>query len=49
MDLIYLLYGKKDCSKFLEAWMALAYIVVISGRSFNWGAIISKQLSIFVQ
>jgi hypothetical protein len=49
MALISRLYGEKDCSKFSEAWMPLAYIVAISGRSFNWGAIISKQLSIYVQ
>jgi hypothetical protein len=46
MVLICRLYGENDCSKFSEAWMPLAYTVAISGRSFNWGAIISKQLSI---
>jgi hypothetical protein len=45
MALIYQLYGEKDCSRFSEAWMPLSYIVAISGRGFNWGAIISKQLS----
>jgi hypothetical protein len=40
------LYGDKDFSKFSEAWMPLAYTMEISIRSFNWGAIISKQLSI---
>jgi hypothetical protein len=49
MDLIYRLYGEKDCSKFSEAWMPLAYTVAIVGSSFNWGAIISKQLRIYVQ
>jgi hypothetical protein len=49
MALIYRLYGEKDCCKLSEAWMPLAYIMVIFGRSFNWGAIISKQLSIYVQ
>jgi hypothetical protein len=29
--------------------MPLSYIVAISRRSFNWGAIISKQLSICIQ
>jgi hypothetical protein len=29
--------------------MPLAYIVAITGSSFNWGAIISKQLIICVQ
>jgi hypothetical protein len=29
--------------------MPLAYMVAISGRGFNWGAIISKQLSICIQ
>jgi hypothetical protein len=46
MALIFRLYGEKDCSKFLEAWMPLAYTMAISGSSSNWGAIISKQLSI---
>jgi hypothetical protein len=46
MALIYRLYGEKDFSKFSEAWIPLAYTVAISGRSFNWGAIIPKQLSI---
>jgi hypothetical protein len=46
MALICRLYGEKDCSKFSEAWMPLAYTVAISRSSFNWGAIISKQLSI---
>jgi hypothetical protein len=35
MALIYRLYGEKDCSKFLEAWMPLAYTVAISESSFN--------------
>jgi hypothetical protein len=43
------IYGEKDCSKFSEAWMPLAYTVAIIGSSFNWGEIISKQLSICVQ
>jgi hypothetical protein len=42
MALICQLYGEKDCSRFSEAWMSLAYTVAISGRVFNWGAIISK-------
>jgi hypothetical protein len=46
MALIYRLYGEKDCSKFSEAWMPLAYTVAIFEDSFNWGAIISKKLSI---
>jgi hypothetical protein len=46
MALICRLYGEKDCSKFSEAWMPLAYTVAISRSSFNWGAIISKKLSI---
>jgi hypothetical protein len=49
MALICHLYGEKDYSRFLEAWMPLAYMVAISGRAFNWGAIISKQLSICIQ
>jgi hypothetical protein len=35
MDLIYRLYGEKYCSNVSEAWMLLAYTVVISGSSFN--------------
>jgi hypothetical protein len=46
MALIYRLYGEKDCSKFLEAWIPLAYTMVIIGSSLKWGVIISKQLSI---
>jgi hypothetical protein len=49
MDFIYQLYGEKECSRFSEVWMPLAYTVVISGRGFNWGVIISKQLRIYVQ
>jgi hypothetical protein len=49
MALIFHLYGEKDCSKFFEAWMPLAYTVVISGSVFNWGSIISKQLSIRIE
>jgi hypothetical protein len=49
MALICLLYGEKDCYIFSKAWMPLAYIVVIFGRGFNWGAIISKKISICVQ
>jgi hypothetical protein len=45
MALLYRLHGEKDCSRFSEAWMPLAYTVAISRISFNWGAIISKQLS----
>jgi hypothetical protein len=42
MALICRLYGEKECSRFSEAWMPLAYAVAIFGRGFNWGAIISK-------
>jgi hypothetical protein len=45
MALLCRLHGEKDCSRFLEAWMPLAYTVAISGTRFNWGAIISKQLN----
>jgi hypothetical protein len=45
MALLCRLHGEKDCSRFSEAWMPLAYTVAISGTSFNWGTIISKQLS----
>jgi hypothetical protein len=48
MALIYRLYGEKDCSKFFEAWMPLACTVVISGSSFNSGAIVSNKLNICV-
>jgi hypothetical protein len=48
MALICRLYGEKDCSNFSEAWMPLAYTMVISRSSFNWGAIISKKLRICV-
>jgi hypothetical protein len=40
---------RRTAPSFSEAWMPLAYTVAISGSSFNWGAIISKQLSICVQ
>jgi hypothetical protein len=36
----------KYCSKFLEVWMPLAYTMAIYRSSFNWGAIISKEMSI---
>jgi hypothetical protein len=45
MALICRLYGDKDCSRFFEAWMPIAYNVAVSGSTFNWRAIISKQLS----
>jgi hypothetical protein len=45
MALLCRLHGEKDCSRFSEAWMPLAYTVAISRIGFNWGAIISKQLS----
>jgi hypothetical protein len=45
MALICLLYGERDCTKFLEAWMPLAYTVPISNNNFNWGAMILKKLS----
>jgi hypothetical protein len=49
MALICRLYGEKDCSIFSEEWMPLDYTVEISGSGFNWGVIISKQLSIYIQ
>jgi hypothetical protein len=45
MDLLCRLRGEKDCSRFSEAWMPLAFTVAILVIGFNWGAIISKQLS----
>jgi hypothetical protein len=41
MDLICRFYGEKDCSRFLEAWIPLAYTVAIIECIFNWGEIIS--------
>jgi hypothetical protein len=49
MSLICILYGKKDCSRLSEAWMPLAYTMEISRSIFNWGAIISKQLSTIIE
>jgi hypothetical protein len=49
MALLYRLHGEKDCSRFLEACMPLAYTVAIFRIGFNWGAIISKQLSTCIQ
>jgi hypothetical protein len=46
MDLICRFYKEKYCLKFSEAWIPLTYTVAIFVSSFNWGAIISKQLSI---
>jgi hypothetical protein len=45
MILLCRLYGEKDCSQFTEAWIPLAYTIAMQGKRFNWGAIISKQLS----
>jgi hypothetical protein len=49
MALICQLYGEKEYSKFSKAWMTLSYTVAILECSFNWGAIISKRLSTYVQ
>jgi hypothetical protein len=49
MALIYWLYREKDCSKLFEAWIPLSYMVAMSRIIFNWGAIISKQLSIHIE
>jgi hypothetical protein len=49
MALICWLYGEKDCSRFSEEWMPLAYTIVIYRSSFNWGSIISNNLSIYIQ
>jgi len=45
MALICRLYGEKDFSGFSEAWMSLAHMIATYGSTFNWGVIISKQLS----
>jgi hypothetical protein len=49
MSLICRLYGEKDCSKFSDAWIPLAYIVAIIGCSFNWGEIIFNKLRTYVK
>jgi hypothetical protein len=38
MALICRLYGEKDCSKFSEAWMPLAYTMAISEEQFQLGS-----------
>jgi hypothetical protein len=48
MDLLYWLHGEKYCSGFSEAWMPLAYTVIIYETSFNWGVTISKKLSTYI-
>jgi hypothetical protein len=40
---------EKRLLEFSEAWISLVYTIVIIGRSFKWGAIISKQISICIQ
>jgi hypothetical protein len=35
MSLICQMYGEKECSKFFEAWIPLAYKVDIFGSSLN--------------
>ena len=45
MALICCLYEEKNCSRFFEAWMPLDYTMDLSRSIFNWGDIISKQLS----
>jgi hypothetical protein len=42
MALLCRLHGEKDCSRFSEAWMPLAFTITISSTGFNWDAIISK-------
>jgi hypothetical protein len=49
MALICRFHGEKYFSRFLEALMPLAYTVAILGTGFNWGAIISKQLSTYIR
>jgi hypothetical protein len=49
MGLLCRFHREKDCSRFSEAWIPLAYTVAISGMIFNWGAIISKHLSTCIQ
>jgi hypothetical protein len=46
MILLCRLYGERDFSQFLEAWLPLAYHVAMWGKKFNWGGVISKQLSL---
>jgi hypothetical protein len=40
------LYDEMDCSQFSKAWLPLAYHVAMWGKTFNWGGVISKQLSL---
>jgi hypothetical protein len=49
MILLCILYGKNDFSQFTEAWIPLAYTIAMQGKRFNWGAIISKQLSTIIE
>jgi hypothetical protein len=49
MALLCRLHGEKYCAQFSEGWMPLAFTVVILGMGFNWGAIISKQLSTYIR
>jgi hypothetical protein len=49
MALLCQLHRENDCSRFSKAWMPLDYTIAIFGRGFNWGSIISKQLSTCIQ
>jgi hypothetical protein len=40
MVLICKLYGQKDCSRFSNAWLSLAYTMATTGKLFNWGGIL---------
>ena len=42
MILMCRLYGERDCSQFEEAFLHLAYYVVMWGKSFNWGGVLYK-------
>jgi hypothetical protein len=49
MVLLCHLYGEKDCSRFLDAWLPLAHTVAMTRKMFNWGGILSNQLGLMIE
>jgi hypothetical protein len=43
------LYGEKYCSRFLDSWIPLAHTLVITGKKFNCGILLSNQLGLIIE
>jgi hypothetical protein len=46
VNLLLILFGRKDGSNFPDKWIPIIYHIITSGSTLNWGELISSNLDV---